>query len=659
MEPLEDRRFLTATTLLNDQTIVETANTTRTWSASADFPHTHEVFAWSGGANPGRFSTNPPAGGTKADIRFNGAVAYHKSWTWVPNYPGATYYTPIVESEWRSPDVTGNNSSAQIAFEGGQAQFQISSSGFDPNHAFGANVQINAVNIAAITPDVSLSRISGGSEDPDVNAPTGGPMSAKFQVYRVATETQIGKKLEVGIKQYADKLPADPAGPSDFSFPDSVTILPGMHSATFDVAITDDSLIEPTEQFALAVTDAPAGTHYAYQPDVPVLGQIVDNDWKIKAFHLDFDGDQTIRRDKPVGNNGSVTTFAGTNWVDIDGDGKIDPNVYEDLNSNGVKDEGEEERSWPASYVRSGASLDAAGNPVQTRIKLTANFDIKGAKTGKWKVTGTGGGFTFEADNLDGNVYASLEANAPLGDTIDFFDKFEIDWKVERTPIKTANAVGNPPTTSETYGPSKTTLYVTGAAASGAFHTVIDIGSRNARGLNPTGNQLTVADLIFADFRDGNVTRAFDGRALIYDPAQAGHTAATPLSHPEGHGQCSALADLLYQALKYQGVAASKKGILPPVGYDQFRVKDAVVLGGVALSSPSTEFTFHVIVKLDADPTRIYDASFGVMTPKGASPTVEQEWEQLYVLDFHHQATATWFGSNPPGQDLDWGDWPC
>ena len=203
MEPLEDRRFLTTTTLLNDQTIVETANTTHTWSAPASLPHTHEVFAWSGGAYPGRYSANPPAGGTKVDISFNGEVVYHKSWSWVQSYPGAGYYAPVVDSEWWSPDVTGDNSSAQIKFDGDQAEFKVSSSGFDPNHAFGANVQINAVNIAAITPEVSVTSSfdSGGvgtaSEGDPANpgkfiflrygAPVDVPLTVNYQMSGTAT----------------------------------------------------------------------------------------------------------------------------------------------------------------------------------------------------------------------------------------------------------------------------------------------------------------------------------------------------------------------------------------------------------------------------------------------------------------------------------------
>lgn len=92
-----------------------------------------------------------------------------------------------------------------------------------------------------------------------------------------------------------------------------------------------------------------------------------------------------------------------------------------------------------------------------------------------------------------------------------------------------------------------------------------------------------------------------------------------------------------------------------------FRVKDATVLGGVALTVPNTELSFHVVVKLNADPDRIYDASFGVMTPKVNSATVEEEWERLYVTDFGvltSPTTVAWFGSNPAGADLLWGGWP-
>ena len=696
MEPLEDRRFLTATTLLNDQTIVETANTTHTWSGSADFPHTHEIFAWSGGAYPGRFSTNPPAGGTKVKISFNGEDVFRQSWTWAPTYPGATYYAPTVDEEWWNPTVIGNSSGAQIEFEGGQAQFQITSSGFDPNHAFGAGVQINAVNIQAIAPDVSLSRISGGSEDPAVDAPTDGPQKAVFEVRRVASETQIHKELVVGIKQFVDAGLVDPAGASDFSFPDFVKIKPDEYTAKLEVAVTDDSLIEPTEQFQLAVTDAPDGTHYAYQPDVPVLAQIADNDWEIKKFRLGFDGDQTITRDMPTGHSyDGDTIFAGYEWSDLGNGkgGKADGDTDDgwiDFDGNGEIDPGEVEQAHPVSYVRSGASSNASG-PVQTFIKLSALLDVRGVTTGTWKLKGAGEGFTFEKEVNGGDQFFNLTADKALADKIDYYKDFTIDWTLERTPPKAADAVGDPPKTSEAYGPTKNTLYVTGAAAGGAFHTVIDIGCRTAKGKKPDVDPNVVferqgiTEAIWGEFSDNSVFRASGGFALRYAhdmDVALGYTTADLLK--SGKGRCNAWANFLVDVLKAQGVAAKRVGVNydgstfpanykgppvppPPAGYTETRVglevKPSPAQGSIVNYSV-TSFFDHALVKVDVYPTTIFDPSYGYATPRNMATMQQAEvvWEDhsiasytifYYNRDTFRQKLFGTFANSPDIDELD------
>ena len=49
-----------------------------------------------------------------------------------------------------------------------------------------------------------------------------------------------------------------------------------------------------------------------------------------------------------------------------------------------------------------------------------------------------------------------------------------------------------------------------------------------------------------------------------------------------------------------------------------FQVATGSVQGGVGLAGAATEFTFHVVVKIASNPSRIYDASFSVTTDKRA-----------------------------------------
>ena len=650
MEPLEDRRFLTTTTLLNDQTPVETKNTTHTWSATAALPHTHETVVWTGGPYPGYAAAAPPAGGaTTVDYSFDGEVFYHKSWRWERGAPGGSYY-PRVQSEWWTDAYHPGNNAVTVPSSDAGVEFQVASSGFEAN---GARVYFTGVNLQAVTPDVSLLLISDGSEDPALDAPAGGPKAATFRVHRAAAETQISEGLEVGIKRFADASLVDPAEAGDFSFPDSVTIPPGMHDATFEVAIRDDSEIEAQEGFELAVADAPGETHYFYQPDAAVESRIADNDWQIEAFRLGFDGDQTITRDQPTGHSyDGDAVFGGNEWIDLgNGNGGVADgdagDGWTDLNGNGAKDPGEVEQAHPVSYVRSGASFN--GNvPVQKFINMTVLIDLEGVTTGTWKLKGTGEGFTFEKEVNGGNMSFNLTADKALADTIDYYEDFTINWTLERTPPKAADAAGNPPKTSETYGPTKNTLYVTGAAAGGAFHTVINIGCRTAKGKKPdadpavTVGRREITALIWEEFADNSVFRVNSTKELGYSHAKDnfgkrayGNDAAEMLARQDGRGQCTAWADFLVQTLAAQGVAARVTNIT-----SNFRVRVMPAQGSRGNGYLVTDFAFHQAVRVGVYEDRIYDPSYGGLTIKTDWRSVELKWEDENVVSLFRNDTT-------------------
>ena len=124
------------------------------------------------------------------------------------------------------------------------------------------------------------------------------------------------------------------------------------------------------------------------------------------------------------------------------------------------------------------------------------------------------------------------------------------------------------------------------------------------------------------------------------------------MAHPDGRGQCAALADLLYQTLKVAGVDAKQRVIKPKQGqYDGFRVREGKVQGGQILQP--WPFDKHVIVALDSQPNNVYDPSYGVITSKRDAASVEEQWEKDKVVDLRI-GPNNWLGDNPPGQDLDW-----
>ena len=155
---------------------------------------------------------------------------------------------------------------------------------------------------------------------------------------------------------------------------------------------------------------------------------------------------------------------------------------------------------------------------------------------------------------------------------------------------------------------------------------------------------------IWRDFADWDVRRV-DGIRLVYDPDADPFKAGGPLADANGHGQCAALADLLYETLKVAGVAGRQRVIRAKAPYDGFRVTGGRVQGGQILQ-PSP-FENHVIVELDSQPNNIYDPSYGLITSKRNAASVEEQWEEDRVEDFR-QGVGNWLGENPQGQDLNW-----
>ena len=156
---------------------------------------------------------------------------------------------------------------------------------------------------------------------------------------------------------------------------------------------------------------------------------------------------------------------------------------------------------------------------------------------------------------------------------------------------------------------------------------------------------------IWRDFQDFDVRRV-DGKRLVYDPNASPARAAGPLAAANAHGQCAALADLLYKTLIAAGVPAKQRVIWPrPQEYDLFRVNGGRVQGG-QIHQP-WEFEFHVLVEIDSQPNNVYDPSYCVITSKRDAPSVEEQWEEDHVNDLHI-VQQQWVGENPDGQDLHW-----
>jgi hypothetical protein len=371
-------------------------------------------------------------------------------------------------------------------------------------------------------------------------------------------------------------------------------------------------------------------------------------------------------------------------WLDTTLNGQIGTSTFLDgtiapLDPDGAVDIAAP-HSWPISYERS--------LPDETAYMLAKPvFAFKGIVTGVWEVQGNSTFGSSDAVTLgpadltqgDGTLSATVTSDQPIPDTIES-QSLTITWRVSFDGGKTWIVAP--------VGVSANHLFVTGGSAPSAYETVLWLGSNGEpTGLRPhnpdednlvshswpngeaNGMDIAVADAIFTNF-SGLDTKRVDRTEMVYVPSQIGSTASVPLSRADGHGQCSSWADLLFDTLTAQGVAASKLLILPANPYNKFKVRNADVQGGIALAPPSTQFNFHVVVMISADPDRIYDASFGVTTDSGDAGTVELQWEEDHVIDFGFPALAgfsptgaaifveQWLGLNPAGQQLRWSPWP-
>lgn len=285
-----------------------------------------------------------------------------------------------------------------------------------------------------------------------------------------------------------------------------------------------------------------AGTKTASKP-ITVLS--VD-----RLEEVSFSGDHqfTVRADPP-----SSVTYSAPHWQDLSSppDGDAD-------------DPGD--RKYPVAFTRN------------SRMRVSARWNIEPPGPDvNIQIKGNGPG------NLDfGPVVASItssdltiinaECLNAFGNSVDLLDPMRIDWSF---------SIDNG-TTWHSAGSSANTVYVTlgDPVTATIYHTLLDIGSRNADG-NSTLASTTAA--IWSEFTDRDV-RKVDGTRLHYylgwsTIRRNGTTFALLYS---GDGICSAWARFFIDILKVQGIDNSNDYVLiephAPPGFDQnnvgFLVKD-------------------------------------------------------------------------------------
>ena len=260
---------------------------------------------------------------------------------------------------------------------------------------------------------------------------------------------------------------------------------------------------------------------------------------------------------EPVTARINQVTYSGASFHNVAKDS--DGSVY------GIPQWTDTGNKFPVSYTRN------------TTVSVSARFELDNTVTGaSITVQGEGpGGFHVEGPATIAGTTVTFPTTAfaqALPNTIKRFDPFEIQWQVSLDGGAHFYAAGS----------SKNKMFVTladpSALATPLYETILDIGTRNADGLNTPAAAVSG---IWANFTTLNVARV-DGTVMGYwtgpNPVRC-QSLFIMLSEPGGHGSCIAWSQLFHQVLEAEGITGSQIFMILPYmanspGADGFLVKN-------------------------------------------------------------------------------------
>jgi hypothetical protein len=496
------------------------------------------------------------------------------------------------------------------------------------------------VAVTPVVPQVTICDNSDGSEDPDPSNPSAGTKPVALVVSRTPdADGNYSGSLVVNVA-----VTGGTAASSRYEAPpSSVTIPDGQASAEYDIKPIDDDIIQGDQTVDVTVEPSGSGSGgAAYLCDgssgsETAEGTIHDNDFTISGETVTFANSQSINKDDGSG------AYSSPQWVDGNADGVPDANAEAYDSTVGA----------PVSYVANGPDFPA-NITVHVEMQINAgpnattlppgNYTINGSDQGAlgltWEGEATANGTTLDAD---------ITSDQPLPSTI-----FNGDLKIQWTVTRSVEGL----TDTEHGTESQDHLYVTGAAADGAFETVLDVGCRNANGISPT-SQDDVLDSIYSDFETRAVYAADGTTALSFaHDNESGFTTASLVQNDRG--RCGAWGHFLVDVLTAQGVPAQAVEITPILPWTDAATGLPATGGGIiVVDAPAqgsgdsvyhtgggsntisghvftgTEFNDHVMVETSLRPGWVYDPSYGTYeTPQtigGLAVSGEQMWEHDHL----------------------------
>jgi hypothetical protein len=297
---------------------------------------------------------------------------------------------------------------------------------------------------------------------------------------------------------------------------------------------------------------------------------------------------------------------------------------------------------YPVAYKR-GAKMQ-----VMTKLKLqigagatpNENLVVKGEQANGYTFYRRFGhddsGYTMRL--MGHELVMADDASSALANYIECFDTFDINWSVSYNNELSYNSVGT----------TKNQVYATlEKPTTTAFHTLLHLSCKNAKGLN---NAATATAAIWSEFTDN----------IVYKAQLPGTTGAPTLlayQHDAlsfydtrsflryGKGRCGAWARFLVDMLGVQGLQATVSAInpnvtppTPPPGYFYdsagLQVNPVPAQGSGGAAYTTVQFADHAVVKTNNVPNTIFDPSYGVSYTGGSMAVAEQAWEDGALAGF-------------------------
>lgn len=475
--------------------------------------------------------------------------------------------------------------------------------------------------------------------------------------------------LPVKVKDAGGSAKVD----EDYAKIETLTIPAFSQQKIENVNPVDDNEIEGRyETVKLAVV--PDKTYALLYPECPTAeNQIRDEDWRIASIEVDYDS-QGIKYDSGPDVN-DVDQYTGPEWVD---------------GVDGALDSKTEAKRKHVSDGTEGHPINLQRNTPESDRHLSATvvFGLEGNPLeGQWELvggaTGPVGGGWYATDDLE--IVAPENELTYVGGSDDFSDA--IPQLIRNGELNADWTIVDPTLDDDFYRSTKNHVYVTGASASGALETVLEIGCQKADGKRPrnpgegaedvnfngvldggedansngvlddTGaaHERLVIEAIWSEFTDKKVYRADGGGPMAYWGEYAGfYSTAADLFDTAGllknlDGRCGAWADFLTQIYQTQGITAYRTKIvaddcgvgfrmapvMPPPGTASYSIGLYVKSNLEAQGNPDpwNLFDDHAVVKVSVA-NRVLDPSYGAAFSGTTMHDAEQQWEKDSLSGF-------------------------